>query len=397
MGSVFSACSNAIKSIPQSLQGTCATLFIMPVVANIGELINKFITYTISCRDGVMYYSIEFDITDNKNFQLKDAIFREIRSRDLHLTDHLIISDGYIGQSPNIEISNGTYKFCNISFTVENDINGAKYNKIYNIGSIYVIISDAKIVLQLSKGWYDYLSFGQINKISTNIAQYKLFASSSLDCKIFKQYIDQTYLVHNKPETHMMIFVAEQNNWKHAGTRCINSVDNPVYTNDMNDVLTSVGHFLSSETEKKYAANNIPYRKGYLLHGGPGTGKTALINIIAIVNGMRIYMVQLNSKDMTDAVLTELLMKVPPRSLIVFDEIDQQYATIIQNKNINISIGGIFSAIDGPARLSHGTIVIFTSNQRNCIPENYMPILLRSGRIDHEFCLNEPFNLPINN
>src|SRR5581483_6355315 len=90
--------------------------------------------------------------------------------------------------------------------------------------------------------------------------------------------------------------------------------------------------------------------------------KSAIPEVLAEKYGMSVYMVNLNSYDMSDAVLINLVANVPPNSIILFDEFDKQYEEILANHDIRISKNGILTAIDGPHRTSHGTLVIVAVN-----------------------------------
>ena len=47
------------------------------------------------------------------------------------------------------------------------------------------------------------------------------------------------------------------------------------------EVYNDIRHFLSSEQKELYQKKNIPYRRGYILHGPPGTGKSNLISYVS--------------------------------------------------------------------------------------------------------------------
>ncbi len=79
-------------------------------------------------------------------------------------------------------------------------------------------------------------------------------------------------------------------------------------------------------TKEKYKTH--PYRRGYLLTGKEGSGKSAAVELIASRYNKAIFMVTLNSLEMDDSILINLIKEVPPNSVVVFDEIDKQLETI---------------------------------------------------------------------
>lgn len=59
-----------------------------------------------------------------------------------------------------------------------------------------------------------------------------------------------------------------------------------------------------------YSDRGIPYQRGYLWHGPPGTGKSSLSLSIAGEFGLDIYVVNLSS--INDKDLSTLFSKLPP-------------------------------------------------------------------------------------
>ncbi|KAJ1553259.1 hypothetical protein HK405_008453, partial [Cladochytrium tenue] len=72
-----------------------------------------------------------------------------------------------------------------------------------------------------------------------------------------------------------------------------------------------------------YKRMGLPYRRGYLFSGRPGTGKTSLINAISSTYNRDLY--YLNLRDIRDDnALQSAFSSVPKNSIIVFEDIDAQ-------------------------------------------------------------------------
>ena len=72
-----------------------------------------------------------------------------------------------------------------------------------------------------------------------------------------------------------------------------------------------------------YHSKGIPYRRGYLLHGPPGTGKTSFIQTIAGELKFNLCYLNISSPKITsDDILNRLLLSAPIRSIILIEDID---------------------------------------------------------------------------
>ena len=70
----------------------------------------------------------------------------------------------------------------------------------------------------------------------------------------------------------------------------------------------------------RYRRLGVPYHRGYLLDGPPGTGKTSLVSAVAAKFGMSIYVVNLT--ELNDRTLKNAMNSVPEISVILFEDID---------------------------------------------------------------------------
>jgi len=152
------------------------------------------------------------------------------------------------------------------------------------------------------------------------------------------------------------------------------------FTAEMQKFFDDVEQFV--KREEIYKTQNLPFRRGYMLHGLPGTNKSLCTEILATKYNMPVHMLNVGDKNMTDSTLINLVNRVPPRSIITIEEVDKQFLALTKAGNSFVTMGGILTALDGPQRLNHGCIVILTSNARNFLPAAEDSALFRQGRID---------------
>ena len=140
--------------------------------------------------------------------------------------------------------------------------------------------------------------------------------------------------------------------------------------------------FLASEA--LYARRGIPYRRGYLLHGAPGTGKTSAALAIAAelerTHGLRgLYVVSPALDELNDATFAEALRNAKSPSILLIEDIDAAFSAR-EGRNANgLTFSGLLNALDG-ALAQEGRLLFLTTKH----PERLDPALVRPGRVDYK-------------
>ncbi|KAG7369955.1 AAA+ family ATPase [Nitzschia inconspicua] len=143
--------------------------------------------------------------------------------------------------------------------------------------------------------------------------------------------------------------------------------------------------FLNSE--QWYISKGIPYRRGYLLYGPPGCGKTSLVTALAGELRLPIILVPLHSDRMDDSQLAEIMGNTPKDCIIFMEDIDSALPRGTE-KNANmmarmrggaVTLSGLLNAIDGVGA-QEGRLLFMSTNHRERLDE----ALIRPGRVDFQ-------------
>lgn len=141
------------------------------------------------------------------------------------------------------------------------------------------------------------------------------------------------------------------------------------------------------ESADWYKDRGVPYRRGYLLEGPPGCGKTSLVMAVASMLSRPVYVLNLGSV-LSDDDLVDAVSEVPEHAVLLIEDIDATKVSAVreekkeggQSVNITtreVTLSALLNCIDG-AFAREGRVLFMTTNH----PDKIDPALLRPGRTD---------------
>lgn len=184
----------------------------------------------------------------------------------------------------------------------------------------------------------------------------------------------------DRDKSRTVVFAADQYGaWRRTRSRPKRPLSTIVIpTNVKKRLVEDAQDFFVSE--QWYSDRGIPYRRGYLLYGTPGSGKTSFVYSLAGELGLNIYVVNLSNKSLTDDTLSELVSDTPSRCILLLEDIDAAFNQRVKGDTTsanNITFSGLLNAIDGVAA-QEGRILCMTTNHIDRLDD----ALIRPGRID---------------
>lgn len=141
------------------------------------------------------------------------------------------------------------------------------------------------------------------------------------------------------------------------------------------------------EREQWFRLHHLPFRRGYLLHGPPGNGKSTAIRAMVSSRSLHAYSLRLFDPRIDDSDLADLFEQAANNcpALIMFEDLDRAFPRTGSSKS-QISLQSLLNCLDGVAT-SEGIVVVATANEPTILDP---AILRRPGRFDRVISFPKP-------
>lgn len=208
---------------------------------------------------------------------------------------------------------------------------------------------------------------------------------------IFESLFTEAHkLAQQSTEGKTIVYTSRSTSWEKFGEpRRKRPIESVILDKGVKErIIADLKDFLASA--KWYYDRGIPYRRGYLLHGPPGSGKSSFIQALAGTLDYNIAILNLSERGLTDDRLNHLLTIIPRRTLVLLEDADAAFSNRrIQTdadgyRGANVTFSGLLNALDGVASAEE-RILFLTTNHADRLDS----ALVRPGRVDMTVRLGE--------
>lgn len=189
-------------------------------------------------------------------------------------------------------------------------------------------------------------------------------------------YYKKYHTRDNKHNKETSIYTNEGRYWEFQKRINVRSLDNIFLDEDLkSSIVSDLEEFFKPETKELYYKCGITWKRIYMLHGLPGTGKTSLVKALANKFDKSISVIN-SDIDLKDSDLIKLFTELNKDTFLLLEDIDGLFGVDEKNKQNTISYSTLLNLLDGV--VSSECVCFITTNNVKHIQKS----LIRPGRID---------------
>jgi mitochondrial chaperone BCS1 len=230
---------------------------------------------------------------------------------------------------------------------------------------------------------------------SAKRTEWLIFTTCGRKQSFLKKFVADIVACHERSMTlTSSLYIRDDDYWMRVEGYAPRSLDSVILkTGEKEDLVQDIEKFKGAR--ERYRGLGVPYHRGYLFYGPPGSGKTSTVSALAGRFGMSIYAINLT--DFDDKTLSKAVNDVPPKSLILFEDIDcmrtgharpdvgtRMGSGALPNENSvaqdrrGVTLSGLLNILDGFSA-PENMLFVMTTNRIEVLDG----ALLRPGRIDY--------------
>ncbi|MBL0156826.1 MAG: ATP-binding protein [Bryobacterales bacterium] len=134
------------------------------------------------------------------------------------------------------------------------------------------------------------------------------------------------------------------------------------------------------DSESWFVQQHLPYRRGFLLYGPPGNGKTTVARIMACHPQVSTFSIDFSCEGLPNDALSGLFHAAEDNApaLIILEDLDRVFGAGTPSNQTGITLQHLLGCLDGLAT-QNGIVVVATANDPTTLDA---AILKRPGRFD---------------
>jgi ATP-dependent 26S proteasome regulatory subunit len=190
----------------------------------------------------------------------------------------------------------------------------------------------------------------------------------------FKEYTAAQCMNLSSKKTYQLLTYNINNTWTSNKINVPKTKENTFLSEEQNKIFGLVEKFINSENI--YMDHGIPYKKGFLLHGLPGTGKSTTIHAVASYLQRDIYYLNLNeikANVQLKEIFDYLTKTVVNGGIIVIEDIDAMTSVVLdrskysiqeRQKDTELTLEYFLNVLQGTLTRDDSIFIVTTKNKR---------------------------------